>query len=184
MLAVVAVLAIAVSGCGLMENNPDVVVIGDSITQQSAEEIRDALGGGYDVEVKAQAGKTIQEMSPFVKQAMADEPDAVIVNLGTNDTNGGTDFEADLQVVLDLIQPAECVIMVTVNDVSGLQPEAAAIAARINRMITTSGYRVWDWNSVVKEHPEWIANDAIHPSPAGRQAIARWYKAQLDDCEL
>ena len=70
-------------------NKPSVVFAGDSITVLATPAIHQLLDPGYDVDVLAVIGIRINQSLPALQSALRSHPDAVVVNLGTNDALQG-----------------------------------------------------------------------------------------------
>lgn len=107
-------------------------------------------------------------------EAMANVPpgSTVIVELGTNDVTNDliADMTADLDGVLDLLEPAACVVVPTLNTTGGdlrgwpydVRTRAfndAVVAATLDH----PDLRVVDWAAMSAGHPEWLVGTAEDP---------------------
>ena len=76
----------AVPGTAADSGRPSIAVIGDSITEQSADELETAAARrGFDVDVDATAGFMTREKQDAAEAAAGRAPDAAVIALGTND---------------------------------------------------------------------------------------------------
>jgi lysophospholipase L1-like esterase len=142
---------------------PRVAFVGDSTTALAAMPtdlmpdgaIADAFAEDYRIHLEAQFGQTIGDMLDEVETVLDDRggpPDALVVNLGTNDViEDTTDWADDLDRLLELVADHPCVLLVTVNESTDafLGPErttAASINARIAEAVTAPNVHHVDWN--------------------------------------
>ena len=80
---------VLLSGGGPGASKPTVVFDGDSITVLATPAIHQLLDPSYDVNVLAVIGIRINQSLPALQSALKLHPDAVVVNLGTNDALQG-----------------------------------------------------------------------------------------------
>src|SRR5262249_3467294 len=104
----------------------------------------------------------------------------VVVSLGTNDpSNGETVFREDVAKVLQ-ITGTRCVVWATIHrDGDAYDAFNAALrdAARDNRNL-----RLVEWADMLDAHPDWLAGDGIHGTPAGYRARAAAIVAAMKTC--
>jgi len=193
---IIVATALAVSSCGGSTHPPVVTVVGDSITVFSAPGVEAELGG-YALYIRAVDGKRIDQMLPVVRAELARNPNAVVINLGTNDAiqaRTHPDWMAGFNSLWDLVRARPCVVLVTVStnadDLGG-----SAVAADINDAIRQlsaqhRNVRIVDWNAAVHEDPSLLASrrppaDHIHPySLRAWRWLGTHYRSALLSCGL
>ena len=164
-----------------------VVVIGDSLTDNSAPWLRAELGSaGYDYHVDAQPSRRLPERvrAPYsgVKAALAvratfGEADCWMVALGSNDLvyGGGDVAEANemLDEMLGVVTPGASVWWVNVNyhrdprtSFDFVVATATFNAVVADRAAVDPDLHVIDWYTLSEAHPEWFF-DPVH---VGRSA--------------
>lgn len=182
-----------------------VLCIGDSITfGQGTLTTRDVdgfpaqlaalLGDGYRVTNYGLPNRTLQSTGnmpytreDFYGESLAQNPDTVIIMLGSNDSKPDfwnperfrQEYTAFIQQYQDMeSQPAVYVMIPPAifleNPDSGdcsdeiVKEELAPIVTGIAQEL---GVTVIDLNTLTREHPEWFA-DGLHPTKEGNKAIA------------
>jgi hypothetical protein len=199
----VATVATLVStGCGFLGDGPPdparVVIVGDSITHASDEEIR-ALLADRDVELTmaAMPGATVEHMEERVRELDGETVDQAVINLGTNDVSFEVDPDRTRALLTELVDhfpDARCVHIVTVNDrlASPEDPAAADRIDAVNEAITDLAARdhvaVIDWNAILDDPPDdleaddILADDDVHTSDLGQEILAEVYLRALMSC--
>jgi lysophospholipase L1-like esterase len=152
-----------------------VAVLGDSITQLSANDIHSTLDSTYNVEIDATPGITVagqwSEAAAFAKA----QPDIAVVNLGTNDLLARRTADAvirDLEALLAEFDPSTCVVVVTISTTEtreSFRREAVAV----NRWLRDRPH-VADWDGAVARSPfpRGLTYDSVHPTEDGRAVLA------------
>ena len=118
-------------------SKPSVVFVGDSITVLATPAIHQLLDPKYDVEILAVIGIRINKSLPALESALKFHPDAVVVNLGTNDALQGGVHPAWLSSwdkLIRITRNTPCVVLTTVNpaaDALSHRPIATKINAHI-----------------------------------------------------
>lgn len=142
---------------------PLVAFVGDSTTALAAMPtdlapdgaLAGAFGDGYRIHVEAQFGQTIGDMLDEVEAVLDDPsgpPDALVLNLGTNDAvQDTTDWPAAFDEMLSLVEDHPCVLLVTVNEstdafLGSTGTTATSINARIAEAVTAPNIFHVDWN--------------------------------------
>ena len=172
---------------------PTVVVIGDSITYFSGNDIRAALGAGYDADIEAGIGRRIDEMLPALERAAHAHPFAVVVNLGSNDAlqaRTHPDWRRGFDRLLALLTSQRCVLLTTINTRLPGQAGTGTVANDINTALVSAAdahrnLHIVDWNAAVHGENEatLLTPDRIHPSPAGQLTLAALTRrALVDQC--
>lgn len=191
--ACAAAAALVVPGCGLFGPGDHAAFLGDSITDQSRDRLRADLGDSYDIDIRAQPGVEIREMLDDARLTMRRPPDQVIVNLGTNDVLSQRPVDeatADLEELLDQLEDATCVHLVTINELmvsfedEGLGDRAAALNEEIERIADDRGYEVVDWTEALEDATDeegapGMLTDTVHLTEQGEALLAEVYGAAL-----
>jgi hypothetical protein len=166
--------------------------IGDSMisTQQSVLKDKAAKALFYSY-VSAQNGLNTGQVVARVQQGLADYPDtwSVVLNTGTNDVGGdNVNWQTDFDALFALVDDRPCVVLTTVNAlVNAANPPLIVTAEEINAYMTAhvashANYRLVDWNAAVATTEGLLANDAIHPSAAGKEWMSNAYIAATQSC--
>lgn len=192
-----AVLAIRVATWIRAEPDlPNVLVLGDSITDQGQKAIRAELRSSYDVSVDGKAGARADEQVASAGRWASRPFEQVIVNLGTNDVMQPWPLEqteASLTEILSRYPTARCLHLVTINEVMPNQDgiDSFGRARELNawmRARAASDPRVGliDWAALVAE--QWATTgvdptrDGVHPTPEVQELLAVEYERALDAC--
>ena len=177
-------------------NKPSVVFDGDSITVLATPAIHQLLDPSYDVEVLAVIGIRIDQSLPALESALRFHPDAVVVNLGTNDAlQGGAhpDWVSSWDKLIRITRNTPCVVLTTINpaaDSLSHRPIATRINADIRALAARDPkkYKVADWSGFLSRH---LRNQRtyllaqpilIHPTPAGAVKLATLDQNALAKC--
>ncbi len=175
----------------------DVVIIGDSITEQSQSLLLDELQPDSVLKVRGRGGYRIEQMEPYAVEAAAADPEQVIVNLGSNDVLLSWPLDRSVEAytrLLDYFDDARCVHLVTVNERfrsstdEGLAFRALLLNNQIRLLAAATGARVIDWSAMVAAYeasgsPDGpITSDSVHPTELGQKMIADAYRQGLRTC--
>lgn len=196
----VALASLVLAGCGLFSSSKgDAALVGDSITDQSREAFRRELGDDWRLRVEAVPGLTIAEMQGALEAAVAAGPEAVVVNLGTNDVLAegplAETAAADLAAALDVAAEVPCAYAVTVNEhmfqyEDDLEGQARSLNDELRALADERDIEVIDWSAEVGRQLEAgepggsLTTDTVHPTdPYGQQVLAALYADALDGCE-
>lgn len=167
---------------GIDPERADVVVIGDSVTDQSSEEIVAAMGE-REVSVIGLSGYRTDELLPTIEDALApaDRPTVAVVMSGYNDLMQRVEEDAPVDEAMGLLSEVDCAIWVAVPT-KGLweQERAEAFDRRVRDAAEDEGVVVETaWRDAVDDtdgpapSTELASWDKVHPSPAGRQELGR-----------
>jgi len=157
----------------------DVVVVGDSISVLSEDTI-DAVVDA-PLEVDAESGATIADQHQAVSDAIDKRPEALVIELGTNDMGEPTDaVTAEVNEILDDAASLPCVRWVTV----ALPGEAAG---RFNQFLheqdaARDNLELVDWAAIAPGHPTGFEPDNIHPNPSGQLVLAKAMADSIAGC--
>lgn len=158
------------------------LVIGDSNLFQSAEQVDAALRDvGIEPTLHGVPGYGVKELEYWLGQLdelLVQDPDVVVVGLGTNDALAQGDvlaFPARLDQMMDELGDVPVIWLTHVDD----RPGAVAAAGRtINQMIREAAARwpnltVLDFATAIAADPGILHSDALHFSPRGMQVYAQ-----------
>ena len=197
LLAIIVIAAAVGVGWWVLRPGPRIAILGDSITVVSAGSIRSTLSHEYDADIRATLGVTAGQMLPAAQEALAHNPDQVVIALGSNDALHGTPpatAAADIGKLVALFPQAHCIHLVTLNthmtdngrSVAG--PAELLNAAIVHLQSTDPRIHLIDWNKAVSDdiaaHPPGgtLLADTVHPNAAGQAVFANQIKAALDSC--
>ena len=197
---VLVLLVVLVLVIGAVQSRPLVVLAGDSITERGAGTLGGAIDGtfaigGHDVVVVARSGATAGEMEAEISALASDDPQQVVINLGTNDAvRTGTVAEglAAIERIAGAFPSASCIHLVTLSesvvtfeDPVGPGQRAAELNRGLVELATRNGYGLIRWDQIVAEgvaRGEPLTLDSIHPDGAGEAELAEAYRAVIDRC--
>lgn len=181
------------SGCGLFTSGPRVVLLGDSLTVLTFDEMSRVADGDFTLELNATAGKRIDENLDAADLLAATNPPQVVINLGSNDILQGRDVNlvmSDLETMVDQFANVGCLHIVTINEQLKPGPGAVATAAQqVNDQIRELAKRrlstdIIDWNQIVVDNgfESVVGSDRIHPNDRGVELLADAYVAAMRAC--
>jgi len=191
-------IVIVLGGCGYSDRKPAAIVgashpprvaiVGDSITVSSTSQIQDALEDRYTTDIHARAGQRIGQMLVDLHGALAEHPNAVVVNLGTNDVlQGDTQWRASFDRMIAALADQPCVEITTISTRVTGWVAIPAIAGQINRAIAETvaaraQFHILDWNAAVhtSDGPLLLVADHVHPSATGETRLASLIRSALD----
>jgi hypothetical protein len=198
-LAVLAV--VGAPGCG-GDDEPSVLVVGDSITNLTEDSLRELDEGRHRFTVRAEDGATSKEMLQVVEADDLGEAghEQVIINLGTNDVRqelSADETESTIEELIGRFGDADCIHLTTINErvLVPDDPDVSARNAEINerlRSIVEREERVHliDWNASVATHrdrgePEGslLEADMVHPTEQGQDELGDLYLEALGRCD-
>jgi lysophospholipase L1-like esterase len=106
------------------------------------------------------------------------------VSLGTNDDPGDLDgFRAAISGVMRVAGERRCVVWANI-----VRPPYRGVGYRgYNRVLAQEAerrdnLRVLNWARMVREHPEWLAEDGVHVSAEGYRARAQAVARSVRRC--
>lgn len=155
-----------------------VLVVGDSLTNGSTSEVRDALTrAGWDPIVDGRGGWSIERWrEPLVELAAVAQPAVAVVALGTNDCDRtchrlGPEIDAIVETLLDA--GAAEILWVNVQESAPYPAYAGYVNDEIERAaVRWPELRIVDLDAAFRGHPEWNLDDGIHFNDAGSQQFA------------
>ena len=180
-----------------VQRGPVVTIVGDSITRVAGPKLRSELRY-YGLDIRAQDQQRIDEMIPQLRVQLRKHPDAVVVNLGTNDAiqaHKHPNWHTGFTTVWRLVSGRKCVVYSTINTFVDQIYGHDTVAAQINHAIRLladrhKNVRIVDWNAAVHKNRRLLANgnyagDMIHPLvPRAWDWFGKHYKQALQSCGL
>jgi hypothetical protein len=175
----------------------DVVIIGDSITEQAEAMLLDELQPASVLRVRGRGGYRIEQMEPYAVEAAAAEPEQVIINLGSNDVLLAWPLDRSVEAyrrMLEYFDDTRCVHLVTVNqgfessNDPGLGFRALLLNGKIRELAAATGADVIDWATMVSDYEAIgepygpLTSDSVHPNELGKKMIADAYRESLRTC--
>lgn len=175
----------------------DVVIIGDSITEQAEPMLLDALQPDSVVRVRGRGGYRIEQMEPYAVEAASAEPEQVIINLGSNDVLLSWPLDRSVEAyarMLGYFDDARCTHLVTVNQSfrsdsdAGLAYRALLLNGQIRELAASTGADIIDWAKMVSDYEAAgspfgpITTDSVHPTELGQKMLADEYEEALRTC--
>lgn len=175
----------------------DVVIIGDSITEQAEPMLLDALQPDSVVRVRGRGGYRIEQMEPYAVEAASAEPEQVIINLGSNDVLLSWPLDRSVEAyarMLGYFDDARCAHLVTVNQSfrsdsdAGLAYRALLLNGQIRELAASTGADIIDWAKMVSDYEAAgspfgpITTDSVHPTELGQKMLADEYEEALRTC--
>lgn len=174
-------------------SGPALVVLGDSIADQSRAELHRALdphhrtkiaavtgeGFGYGP-LSAASGEGRALMLEAATEYARDDPTTVVISLGTNDAwNPRLGLDAATEAMADMVAmfPDSCVVGVEVSEWSDAEnydrAEARALNERLGDLVDVT---------VPALGPSDVGDDMIHPRPEGKKTFARSVASGVGRC--
>jgi hypothetical protein len=151
---------------------PGVIVLGNSITALSQDEIIAEMSDTFQVSVAAESGCTAGEVQDLADAYAGSDAWCVVVNVGSNDWpsgNVGGVFDR-LQAIERNLQPP-CFIVATLPQSTAI-PELNSFAATFNFfLVFGTDWGIVDYDAIVRD---WTAtSDSLHPNADGQVLYAR-----------
>lgn len=172
-------------GAGVNLSEADVVVIGDSVTDQSKDQLVAAMPG-QDVSVIGLSGLRIDELLPVIEDVVGgDDPPAVgVVMAGYNDLWQGREQESSVEAALDAMAGLDCAVWVLVPTTGPWELDRArAFDQRVRDAAEDAGVEVvTEWQEAVDAPgDELVTPDGVHPSDAGKERVAAVMAEAVDE---
>ena len=154
-----------------------VLVVGDSLTWQSAPQVTAALrADGWDPTIEAVAGTTVGTWANKVGTLVAEhDPDVVVVELGTNNCTAECPHIAS--VIDRLLRNVPRSIPVLWLNVQA-QPNYPAHPESVNDALAAAAER-WptvtlvDMSARFRNHPDWHEEDGLHFTATGSAELGK-----------
>lgn len=160
-----------------------VVVVGDSVTYQSAADLVLAFDWTDNVSVEGRLGHRTDELVDLIRRMVVGPPppDIGVFMTGYNDVRQDVDTSAELSQAVALSGSLPCAVWVlipTKGDYPSARVEAfnekvAGLAAGHPRVHVEAGWRdEADDTDDDRPDPDLVSSDLVHPTPAGTAKIA------------
>ena len=162
------------------------LVVGDSLTEISKNEVRQSLAAaGRRAVVDGRGGLSIGLWRPFVGgDTRFTRPEVAVVELGTNDCDLSCrplapDIDAIVKKLLD--EGVHAIVWLNVQEDSPYPEHPQFVNQEIERAaVRWPQLSIVDLNRTFAGHPEWHTEDGIHFNEAGRLVYAQLILQALD----
>lgn len=174
---------------------PRVLIYGDSISRVASVAVNADLGRSYALTTHVHIGTLGIVPQGLAHEIATNDPQAVIVELGTGDAlDGDRGWRAHLDAIIDTVRPVGCVGFVTVSPAIDGYFAAGGharrdIAVQWNAAVSaavrdTPTFHLVDWAGAVTIAPK-LVYDGTHPNQQGQQWLISQYRDVLDrQCRL
>ena len=169
-------------------NGPKVAILGDSLTASNSLEMIRTLpdlslkfvaftGEGFaGGPLSTGFNRDSVLYDGAVAISIQDQPDVVVIALGTNDAWTPAVSASSAITELDRIValfPESCIVATTIRELVPEQVDYDMLKARaLNERLLAVADEVIDWNAAVVADPGLVGSDGIHLSPAGHEQRA------------
>lgn len=176
---------------------PLVVVLGDSLTVSTADDLADAMpdrsllvaaisGEGWTGGVFSRDNPGDPPVVAAGLEYAAQDPAAAVLALGTNDAwSAGLPAAASIAQIDRVVAALDgsCTVAVEVDEDVPEEPDYdPAVARSINERLRAVADQVVPWNFVANAATDLIADDGIHLTDRGRQVRTRLVDEAVDRC--
>jgi lysophospholipase L1-like esterase len=159
------------------------LVNGDSLAEGTRPYIPQELPG-WHVRQSTEVSRHASEGARVMRRYGSSLPRVIHVSLGTNDDPNDTGgFRSAVRAVMSVAGPKRCVVWANIR-----RPPYQGVSYRgYNRILASEdarreNLRVVNWVRMVRNHPEWLADDGVHVSAAGYRARARAVARSVREC--
>jgi hypothetical protein len=153
------------------------VLVGDSLAEGIAPLMRAQLPG-WTLQIDAKVSRPLATGMQIIAGIDFSTPTVLGVSLFTNDDpRNVSGLEAAVATSVQRVGQKGCAIWATIvrPPVNGVSYRAAN-ARLVGLQGSFAGHlRIVPWAEQVAQHPEWIAGDGVHGTPAGYRARAQMY---------
>ena len=175
-----------VASCSDSVDSPRVLLVGDSILNQSADAVRASLEQQeWSPVVAAFGGTAIEQWTARLPALIAEhDPSIVVVELGTNDCTAGPDCPIDQQVeaALDALSGAEQVLWLNVQTGPAYPAGAERIDAALEAATASHpNLEIVDFSDEFAGHPGWLDAGGPHLTPVGQLEFAKLITDAVDE---
>lgn len=184
--ATIVVASAVLAACTPTVDSSHVLVVGDSILNQSSDKVRaDLEQRGWTPVIAAYGGTAIEQWTGELPQLVADnDPSIVVIELGTNDCTENVCplVKAAIEATLDAVKPAQQVLWLNVQTAPDYPAGAEQVNVALEDAAQSRGnVRIVDFSDEFAGHPEWLDNGGPHLTPEGQAAFARLIGDAVDD---
>jgi hypothetical protein len=176
----------------------DVIILGDSITEQSARALRDSLSNEFRLRIRGRGGYRVEDMEPYAIESATTRPEQVVINLATNDVLQQWPIQRTIEAYERLLEDysaVRCVHVVTITEMitppaddTEINLRAVLLNLTLHKLAATKNLKIIDWTKLMhtEESQGWprgaLTSDGIHPNSYGRQKLVQMYKDALRSC--
>lgn len=151
-------------------------LLGDSVMVGTAPAIAGALPD-WSTTLDAKVGLSTLAAAGFARARGPIPGDVCIVELGSNDGANPVALRGRIDAVMDALRACGHVIWVNLHEFAGWVPAAnAEISAAATRW---PNLEIADWNAIARTDRGLTTPDGVHPSVAGRQALAEMIRQKV-----
>jgi hypothetical protein len=159
------------------------VLVGDSLAVGIQSPLTNALSG-WSLSTNGRVSRPLAEGMGIVR-GMSERPPVLAISLFTNDAPGAVDtLRSAVRETITRQAGHGCVVWATI-----VRPaEGGVTYARANQALAEltaenpSVMKLVPWAQQVAAHPEWLASDGVHATPAGYSARAQMYADAARSC--
>lgn len=151
----------------------NVYLVGDSLALSARDELTTIFGD--KITIDAESGQGLYYAGRRIDNA-ADDPDIVVVALGTNDFNAPDAFKETARLSLQTLQEASCVVWV---DTQEFEPGLAEINSGLVDLTEEFDLHIAGWSALAGPS-ELHTTDGYHLSAAGQQLFADLIAATVE----
>lgn len=150
-----------------------IFAVGDSVMLAAAPGLLDRFPG---IDIDAEVGRQWWQLSAVLDGDINRIRSYLIIGLGAN----GTESAGQIDEILDRLRPDQTVVLVNVSGPMAWRDEVNTELAQVakNRPHTC----VADWRAAIKDHPDLLATDNVHPGSSGGRIYAAQVAQALSVC--
>jgi hypothetical protein len=178
-----------VAACSPTVESSRVLVVGDSILNQSIDPVRAGLeGSGWTPITAAFGGSAIEQWTAALPQLVAEhQPSIVVIELGTNDcaVDACPDLPAQIEATIDAVDPVERILWLNVQT----EPDYPAGAELVNNALAAAAeshpkMQIVDFSDEFQGHADWLEAGGPHLTPAGQLHFAKLIQDAVDEFKV
>ena len=159
------------------------VLVGDSLAVGIQSPLTNALRG-WSLTTNGRVSRPLAEGMGIVR-GMSERPPVLAISLFTNDSPGAVDtLRSAVRETITRQAGHGCVVWATI-----VRPAVGGVTyARANQALAELSaenpavMKLVPWAQQVEAHPEWLASDGVHATPAGYSARAQMYAEAARSC--
>lgn len=190
--ALASVIVLLLSGCSLVASDDTddgavrILVVGDSVTVLSEDDLRSELDWADAIDVRATSRLRTDELLDGARAGADEDPDIGIFMPGYNDVMQDRADNPALEEMMGVASGLPCAVWLLLPTETGMSRD---LVQRWNRRVQDlagqeDNVHVSDgWKVLVEETPAFTLvseADAVHPNPEGRRAIAAVMGAEAE----
>jgi len=159
------------------------VLVGDSLAVGIQSALTNALSG-WSLTTNGRVSRPLAEGMGIVR-GISERPPVLAISLFTNDSPGAVDtLRSAVRETITRQAGHGCVVWATI-----VRPAVGGVTyARANQALAELSaenpavMKLVPWAQQVEAHPEWLASDGVHATPAGYSARAQMYAEAARAC--